>query len=77
MCRERFPGDWPTLEMMRQFISNHRKHEKKKNKKRTASNGGQDADPETDADGLGHDMDLLRNVEDNDLENDGDEDGSN
>ena len=62
MCRERFPGDWPTLEIMRQFITNHRKHEKKKSKKRTCDT----EDP--DVDGLGPDTDMLPNVEDDQME---------
>ena len=27
--RQRFPGDWPTIELLKQFLKNHRKHDRK------------------------------------------------
>ncbi|KAJ2919999.1 hypothetical protein MD484_g409, partial [Candolleomyces efflorescens] len=27
--KKRFPGDWPTIELLKQFLKNHRKHDRK------------------------------------------------
>ncbi len=59
MCRQCFPGDCPTLKMIRQYINNAHKYERRKRRLRGISDKDKDM-----ANSDQPDLDELRDVED-------------